>query len=69
MKIIACETVHAITLHLRDADLVAPNYGGHSPRPKGFCNREIAWDTKLPPGTASCRACIEIAKQLGCWPA
>jgi hypothetical protein len=62
--IVVCETVAAITLHLRDATEVPPKYGGHPhPKPQAFCGSDIAWDTHItldgflkdPKGT--CRFC------------
>jgi len=58
VKLITCESVAAITLHLRDASIIAPNYSGHHPRPKALCDAEIAWDTKIPTSMARCRACL-----------
>ncbi len=64
MKLITCESVAAITLHLRDASIVPPNYGGHHPRPKALCESEVAWDTRISPESARCSACLKIAKSL-----
>lgn len=58
MNLITCESVAAITLHLRDASTIPPNYSGHHPRPKALCGSEIAWDTKIPASMARCRACL-----------
>lgn len=62
--IAVCETVAAITLHLRDATEVPPKYGGHaSPKPQAFCGSDIAWDTHITLGSflkdakGTCRFC------------
>jgi hypothetical protein len=65
VKLVVCESIAAITTHLRDAEVVEPNYGGHHPRPAALCGSAIAWDTKLPLGAARCRPCLDAAKQLG----
>lgn len=58
--LVVCETVAAITTHLREVTPETPlNYGGHHPRPKALCGAEIAWDTKLPLTDTRCRGCIQ----------
>lgn len=63
--LIICETVAAISTHYRVVTAEHPfKPSGHaSPRPKTFCEGDVAWDTQLPPRrfdgtlTASCKTC------------
>lgn len=64
MNLITCESVVAVTVHLRDSTDVAPNYGGHHPRPNALCGATVAWDTRLPITAARCRACLERLKRM-----
>lgn len=66
MKLIVCETVAAITPHLRVVTVNHPeNYHGHAtPKPKALCGAFVAWDTKLTLEAARCASCILVASQL-----
>lgn len=65
MTFVVCETVAAITTHLRRVTDEWPlNYSGHvryldgqPRRPRALCNAEISWDTKLPISSTRCRTC------------
>lgn len=63
MTLIVCESIAAVTTHLREVTDIAPNYGGHVKRPKALCGAEIAWDTRLPVGAARCLACMRAAME------
>lgn len=60
-KLVVCESVAAITTHLRDFSDIARNYGGHWPKPLALCGAVISWDTKLPLTSARCLRCRELA--------
>ena len=66
-RLIVCETVAAITTHLRELeDAEEPNYHGHrTPAPKTLCGSDVGWDTRLPMGSARCRVCLERKEALG----
>lgn len=61
MKLVACESTAAITLHAREVTDVTPvKLGGHrSPRPVTLCGTEAAWDTTSPLAAVRCRVCLE----------
>lgn len=59
MNLVVCETVAAITTHLREVSDEYPiKLGGHSNKPKALCGREINWDTRLPISSARCTKCL-----------
>lgn len=64
MMLVVCESVAAITTHLREVTDATPiRLSGHAPpRPPSLCGIDIAWDTKLPLGAARCAACITKAR-------
>lgn len=65
MKLVVCETVAAISTHLRDVGEVPINYGGHMlPRPKALCKAQIAWDTRLPISATRCTVCLRVLAKL-----
>ncbi len=62
MRLVICETVAAITPHLREVTTTHPiRLGGHSDKPKALCGREINWDTELPLSAARCSKCLEAS--------
>lgn len=63
--LVVCESVVAITTHLRDTVEVpstAATLSGFTKRPTALCGTEIAWDTRLPVTAARCRDCRKKAK-------
>jgi len=64
-RLIVCETVAAITTHLRElADDEEPNYHGHrTPAPKTLCGVGMGWDTRLPIESARCLGCL-VARDI-----
>lgn len=62
-KFVVCESVAAIVTHLREVTKEHPiSLSGHSfPRPRSLCDREMAWDTRLPISSARCRDCREAS--------
>ena len=63
MNLVACESVAAIVVHLRDDALAPVRLSGHPfPRPRALCDAEVAWDTQLPTNSATCRKCVEKAR-------
>jgi hypothetical protein len=65
VTLVVCESVAAITTHLRIVDETPINLSGFSERPFALCGMEIAWDTRLPLGAARCRACLAAAALTG----
>lgn len=64
---VACETVAAIVHHVRRVDAEHPvKRGGHWPKPRAMCGREVDWDTQVPP-TEKCISCRNCRKAMG-WP-
>jgi hypothetical protein len=63
VTLVVCESIAAITTHLRDTSKVGVNLSGHHPRPHALCGAEIAWDTRLPLTAARCRACTTASKE------
>lgn len=63
MPLVVCESVAAIVFHLRTyEDPSELKFGGHAPpRPLSLCEREIAWDTKIPVRytAVTCKTCRE----------
>jgi hypothetical protein len=55
--LIVCETLAAITTHLRIVGPEGVRLSGHWPRPKTLCGMEASWDTRLPLEAARCREC------------
>jgi hypothetical protein len=63
VELVVCETVAAITTHLRKITAEHPiNYSGFSRRPKTLCDKDAAWDTKLPLNSTRCRVCLAVAR-------
>lgn len=59
--LVICETVAAITLHLREVTTDSPiKLGGHWPRPLALCGAEVSWDTQIPVSSVRCRGCIKV---------
>jgi len=65
-RYVVCETVAAISLHLRElAPGEEPNFHGHTyPQPKTLCNYSAAWDTRIPLGGETCGLCNERMEAL-----
>lgn len=64
---VVCETVAAITPHLRRVGRGLPpiRLGGHpDPRPFALCGTPIAWDTELPIDAARCSRCLRVAGRV-----
>lgn len=56
---VVCETVAAITLHLREPTKDQPvNYGGSDGKTLTLCGMKVGWDTKIPVSQARCSKCI-----------
>jgi hypothetical protein len=64
-RYIVCETVAAITLHLRELGLYEePCYTGfRRPQPQTLCGMGVGWDTHIQLGQETCSACIEERKK------
>lgn len=60
-ELVVCESVAAVTTHLRDMSTVPFNPSGRYPRPRSLCGAEVAWDTRIPVSNARCRTCREEA--------
>ena len=56
---VVCETVAAISKHLRKVTSTPVNYSGFAEQPLTLCNKRAAWDTKLPIEYASCEFCLD----------
>lgn len=71
--LVICETVAAITTHLRIVTTAHPIcLGGHaSPKPRTLCDLDVGWDTQLPVRhedgvlTARCGHCRAAATERG----
>ena len=61
---IICETVAAITTHLRRVGAIQPSFSGHRDRPRTLCGMEAAWDTQLPISAMRCRKCKDALASL-----
>ena len=59
--LIGCETLAAITTHLRNTADIPPSYGGHFGGMPTLCGRKASWDIKSPIESTSCRLCREKA--------
>ncbi len=60
-RLILCETIPAITIHLRQLTAAGPKYGGGADT-KALCGAPVSWD--LPNSNieiARCRRCRELA--------
>lgn len=66
MTLTVCESVAAITLHLRIVTAEHPiSLSGHAlPRPHALCGTVIAWDTRSPISAARCGACRIAAMEM-----
>jgi len=65
---IVCETIAAITSHVRLVDeSTPPRLGGHI-HDRGpvlaLCGRKIAWDTRLPLFAVRCAECVARIERL-----
>jgi hypothetical protein len=65
---IICETIAAITTHVRRVDALTPvRLGGHI-HDRGpvlaLCGKKVAWDTRLPLGAIGCALCRARIEQL-----
>ena len=57
--LIVCETLAAITTHVRLLTTQGPLFEGASDSPpRALCGAKVAWDTLLPLSTVGCRNCI-----------
>jgi hypothetical protein len=59
-KLVTCESVAAITLHVRDTTQVPISYSGFAKRPQALCGAEVAWDTRIPVSNTRCRECLAV---------
>lgn len=66
MPLVVCETVAAITPHLRvlSADTPPLSLSGFAQRPTTLCGMTVAWDTRLPISAARCKRCLERAREI-----
>lgn len=68
MRLYACETTAAITIHVRDVTEIPPNFGGHAKRPLSLCGMPIAWDLRSPLRNVRCIDCqrkmLELERQM-----
>lgn len=63
---VVCETMAAITTHLRVVDDEHPiRLSGHSVPPATLCGMSAAWDTQLPLNATRCNACRLKAAEAG----
>ena len=61
-KLSPCETVAAISIHLRQMeDYELPNYGGRSGASETLCRKPVGWDNKFGIGEVTCSVCIKEA--------
>lgn len=64
-RLSACETVNAISLHLRQLEeYELPNFSGRSGAARTLCNSAVGWDNKFGIGEVTCSSCIEEALRL-----
>ena len=59
--LIACETVAAITVHLRRLSAAGSKYGGGADTP-ALCGAKPSWDLKSDVETARCQRCRKAAR-------
>ena len=66
LRFIVCETVAAITLHLRVMlPGEVPCYSGRARgNAKTLCRKPVGWDTKIPIDQARCTSCLEVKKEV-----
>jgi hypothetical protein len=60
--LIVCETVAAITTHLRRLTAVGPKWGGAADT-LALCGAKVSWDTRIPVEGAECSRCTEGAQR------
>ncbi len=60
-RIVVCETVAAIVLHLREVGEGKVNYSGRDAYALTLCCVPVGWDTKHEVSEATCRTCIACA--------
>jgi hypothetical protein len=61
---VTCESVAAVTLHIRETTDTPVNYSGFARRPKALCDAVIAWDTQIPVSAARCMPCIAAYQKI-----
>jgi hypothetical protein len=61
MRLFACETTAAITIHARDATRIPPSFSGFASnnRPKALCGAIVAWDLRSPLKNVRCLDCLK----------
>ena len=64
-EFVVCETVAAISTHIREVGDRDLRLGGHTfPRPHTLCLMDAAWDTLLPIDSARCVKCVEKYREM-----
>lgn len=61
---VVCESVAAITTHLRKVGDTPISLSGFAKRPRALCGTEVAWDTRSPVEFARCRECRDVMATL-----
>lgn len=61
MTFVCCETVAAITMHIRIVGDTPISYSGFAVRPKTLCEKAVGWDTLTPIVAARCLECMIVA--------
>lgn len=59
-ELICCETIAAITVHIRRVTEAGPKYGGGADS-LTLCGKKAAWDTKFDIEEARCMSCRKAA--------
>lgn len=59
-KLVVCETVAAIVLHLREVGDGEINYNGRDAYAETLCGADVGWDTKDELAASNCRDCLTI---------
>ena len=59
-NLIACETVAAITIHLRPLGDAGPKYGGGADT-LALCGAKVSWDLQCDTEQARCQTCRKAA--------
>jgi len=61
-RLSACETVAAISVHLRQMEeYELPNLSGRSGASETLCRQPVGWDNKFGIGEVTCSVCIKEA--------
>ena len=65
-RFVICETMAAISLHLRQIPAGQdPSYGGPAyPGAMTLCGKPMGWDTKIPANQVTCSKCAELQEKF-----